>query len=189
MLRADLAAAGIPYRDSSGHVVDFHALRHSFITHLVASGVSVKTAQTLARHSTPSLTIGRYSHASRDDLVQAIEGLPFLSAAPAPPSVPTTTCTEDSDTVVAKLAAHRQRAVDGGGQTETGPGGEAPIVPVQNVTDPAGSNLRDAITLGGTGRGQTDTDMNAGGGIRTHTKVTLRRILSPLRLPFRHAGR
>lgn len=28
----------------------------------------------------------------------------------------------------------------------------------------------------------------AGGGSRTHTEETLRRILSPLRLPFRHAG-
>ena|GEM_PF-6128088 len=30
--------------------------------------------------------------------------------------------------------------------------------------------------------------LNTGGGIRTHTGVTPRRILSPLRLPFRHAG-
>jgi len=31
MLRADLAAAGIVYRDAEGGVVDFHALRHTFI--------------------------------------------------------------------------------------------------------------------------------------------------------------
>ena len=30
--------------------------------------------------------------------------------------------------------------------------------------------------------------LNTGGGNRTHTGVTPRRILSPLRLPFRHAG-
>ena len=30
--------------------------------------------------------------------------------------------------------------------------------------------------------------MIAGGGIRTHMLVTQRRILSPLRLPFRHTG-
>jgi integrase/recombinase XerD len=79
MLRVDLTSAGIPYRDGSGRVLDFHALRHSFITHLVASGASVKVAQTLARHSTPSLTIGRYAHASLHDVAGALEGLPKLS--------------------------------------------------------------------------------------------------------------
>ncbi len=44
--------------DSSGRVADFHALRVSYITLLVKSGVSVKVAQELARHSTPTLTLG-----------------------------------------------------------------------------------------------------------------------------------
>jgi hypothetical protein len=35
MLRVDLEAAGIPYRDTAGRVVDFHALRASYITYLV----------------------------------------------------------------------------------------------------------------------------------------------------------
>ena len=30
MLKADLEAAGIPYRDDAGRVADFHALRHTF---------------------------------------------------------------------------------------------------------------------------------------------------------------
>ena len=30
MLRVDLEAAGIPYRDEAGQVADFHALRHSY---------------------------------------------------------------------------------------------------------------------------------------------------------------
>ena len=38
--------------------VDFHALWVTDVSSLVASGASVKTCQTLARHSTPHLTIG-----------------------------------------------------------------------------------------------------------------------------------
>src|SRR5262249_2679259 len=34
MFRADAEAAGIVLRDNSGRVVDFHALRHTFITNL-----------------------------------------------------------------------------------------------------------------------------------------------------------
>lgn len=73
MLAADLERAGIPYRDAAGRVADFHALRHSYISDLVRRKVSVKVAQTLARHSTPSLTIGLYSHADDPELRSALE--------------------------------------------------------------------------------------------------------------------
>ena len=59
MVRQDLEQVGIPYQDADGRFADFHASRHTFVTNLVASRVSVKVAQTLARHSTPTLTIGR----------------------------------------------------------------------------------------------------------------------------------
>lgn len=74
MLKVDLAAAGIPYRDSAGRVVDFHALRHSYITHLVRSGVNPKLVQTLARHSTITLTLDRYTSVESDDVRKALEG-------------------------------------------------------------------------------------------------------------------
>ena len=48
--------------------MDFHAVRVAYITNLVTSGASVKTCQTLARHSTPSLTIGVYAKASLHDI-------------------------------------------------------------------------------------------------------------------------
>jgi integrase len=84
MLRLDLGAAGIPYETDEG-VVDFHALRAAYITNLVNSGASVKTCQTLARHSTPTLTIGVYAKASLHDVAGAVEGLPDLtSQAPTP---------------------------------------------------------------------------------------------------------
>jgi hypothetical protein len=55
-----------------------------YISNLVASGASVKTCQVLARHSTPSLTIGIYAKASLHDLVGAVDALPDLT--PAAPS-------------------------------------------------------------------------------------------------------
>ncbi len=75
MLRVDLEAAGVPYETSEG-VVDFHGTRVAYITNLVASGASVKTCQTLARHSTPALTIGVYAKAALHDVKGAVENLP-----------------------------------------------------------------------------------------------------------------
>ena len=72
MLRVDLEAAGIDYETPSG-VIDFHALRATYVSHLVASGASVKTCQTLARHSTASMTIGIYAKASLHDVQGAVE--------------------------------------------------------------------------------------------------------------------
>jgi len=76
MIRQDLRAAGIDYADESGAVIDFHSLRHSYISRIVASGASVKVCQELARHSTPTLTIGRYAHLRMYDLSKALDGLP-----------------------------------------------------------------------------------------------------------------
>lgn len=77
---ADLRAAGIAQVDESDKVVDFHALRHSFITALVQSGAAVKEAQELARHSTPLLTYGRYAHVTLNDTMRALNRMPDYSA-------------------------------------------------------------------------------------------------------------
>jgi len=66
------------YEDSAGRFADFHATRHTYVSGIVAGGASVKTAQELARHSDPRLTIGRYSHARLHDLTGALESLPDL---------------------------------------------------------------------------------------------------------------
>ncbi len=79
MFRADVEAAGIAYRDASGLVADFHSLRHTFISNLAASGVHPKTAQQLARHSTITLTMDRYTHSYRGDESEALALLPDLS--------------------------------------------------------------------------------------------------------------
>ena len=76
MLRKDLEAAMIPYRDGAGRVVDFHALRHTFISNVVRSEASVKHCQELARHSDPKLTMNVYTHLDVKDLAAVLEGLP-----------------------------------------------------------------------------------------------------------------
>ncbi len=83
MLRRDLARAGIPYQTEEG-VVDFHALRHTFISHLSRSGTDPKVVQALARHSTFALTYDRYGHAFRADLVRAVQQLPYCQSQEQP---------------------------------------------------------------------------------------------------------
>ena len=79
MIRADLADANIPYRDTGGRVADFHSLRHTFISNLANSGVHPKTAQALARHSTITLTMDRYTHSLVEQRADAVARLPDLS--------------------------------------------------------------------------------------------------------------
>jgi integrase len=83
MRKADPESEGIPYATEDG-VVDFHALRHSYITLLVASGVRPKTCQTLARHSTITLTMDRYAHVGLSDQATALEDFPSLLPSAAP---------------------------------------------------------------------------------------------------------
>ena len=84
MIQADLEVAGIAYRDADGRVVDFHALRHSFVTALARSNAPVKVVQTLARHSTPALTLGVYSHVGIHDQSAALAALPDQPGADGP---------------------------------------------------------------------------------------------------------
>jgi integrase len=81
MIQADLEAAGIAYRDGSDRVADFHALRHSFITSLAMSKAPVKVIQSLARHSTPTLTLGIYAHVGLYDQTSALDALPTTNPA------------------------------------------------------------------------------------------------------------
>ena len=64
--------------DASGRHADFHALRHTFITGLVAGGVNPKVAQTLARHFVITLTMDRYAHAYAGNIAAALDALPDL---------------------------------------------------------------------------------------------------------------
>ncbi len=80
MLKDDLKEAEIPYVDESGRVFDFHALRHQFISNLAESGIHPKIAQQLARHSTITLTMDRYTHSQDQKILEALEQMPSVSA-------------------------------------------------------------------------------------------------------------
>jgi site-specific recombinase XerD len=64
----DLAAASIPERDERNRVVDIHALRVTFGTHLCAAGVPLRAAQAAMRHSKPELTANNYTTPSGSTL-------------------------------------------------------------------------------------------------------------------------
>ena len=57
----------MPLKTNKG-VADFHAGRGTHIRNPVASGSSVKTCQTLARHADPAHAIGIYAKASLHDV-------------------------------------------------------------------------------------------------------------------------
>ncbi|HSR73106.1 MAG TPA: site-specific integrase, partial [Kiloniellales bacterium] len=82
ILDRDLAAAGIPKRDERNRVVDVHALRVTFGTHLCAAGVPLRTAQAAMRHSKPELTANVYTDPKLLDVAGAIAALPALVLGP-----------------------------------------------------------------------------------------------------------
>ncbi len=104
MFQADIAAAGIAYRDDAGKVADFHSLRHTFISNLAAGGVHPKVAQSLARHSTITLTMDRYTHSYHGEQAAALEVLPDLS--PSDRKKNQATGTDGVDTSPKNLARH-----------------------------------------------------------------------------------
>ena len=70
--------------DAQGRRVDFHALRHTFVSNLSAARVHPKTTQALARHSTITLTMDRYTHLDSAGHWEALDALPDLDAPAAP---------------------------------------------------------------------------------------------------------
>ena len=76
-MEADLKRAGLT-KWGIGGKVDFHALRVAYITHIIEAGADIKTAQTLARHCSPQLTIGIYAKARPEKMramVEAVGGI------------------------------------------------------------------------------------------------------------------
>ncbi len=76
----------LSYENAKGEFADFHSLRHRFVTELVNAGVMPKDAKELARHSTITLTMDRYAHATLEGTAAA---LGKLAAPRVPPGVPT----------------------------------------------------------------------------------------------------
>ena len=88
-LDKELLIAGIPKSTPAGKL-DFHACRVAYINLVIESGVSVKEAQTLARHATPQLTMNVYGRVREESLAQAGEKMAqsLLSEAECAPCVP-----------------------------------------------------------------------------------------------------
>jgi integrase len=74
--RAIREASGFLMAQNDDGKADFHALRHTFISNLASNGVHPKLAKELARHSTITLTMDRYSHVGLLDMNGALECLP-----------------------------------------------------------------------------------------------------------------
>jgi integrase len=73
MLKADLAAAKIPYIDDAERYADFHCLRHTTGSLLAAGGVHPKIAQSIMRHGDINLTMPLYAHTLRGQESEAVK--------------------------------------------------------------------------------------------------------------------
>jgi len=73
MLHADLRRCGINPQGDDGSIVDTHSLRYAYVSALANSGATLKTLQTLARHSDPKLTMNIYAHVQAYALHGAVE--------------------------------------------------------------------------------------------------------------------
>lgn len=78
-VRKDLEHAGIPLRDDLGRRVDFHSLRMTFGTTLLANGVHPIVVKELMRHSDLKLTTNLYNDSSQLPLAQGVGALPSIA--------------------------------------------------------------------------------------------------------------
>jgi len=125
MLREDLKEAKIKEKDSDGRIVDFHALRHTYITNLARGGVQPQVAKQLARHGSITLTIDRYTHVRLEDERSALEALPDLEPKKEEEEGEKKIAAAASDSSV--LQSHLQ-SEDGNGETGGDTGGRKPRI-------------------------------------------------------------
>ena len=100
-----LVLASIPRKDGDGHVVNVHALRHTFATRLARAGVPLQQAAYLTGHKTLSVLMQIYTHLQADDVRNAVSR---LSLGPAK--------------VGNNLAMRRKRAKSPSAPDDTSPG-------------------------------------------------------------------
>jgi len=84
--KVDLEAAGIDYKDARGNKTDFHALRTTYCTLMVSTGVAPRVAQELMRHSDIKLTMKNYTDTNLLPTASAIHGLPNFATPVATPN-------------------------------------------------------------------------------------------------------
>ena len=90
-----MKAAGIEWKNDEGQRIDFLALRTTLVTQLVRAGVTLATAQRLARHSTPALTAKNYTRLELSDLAGSVA---ILTAPSSSPETLAATGTDDAGT-------------------------------------------------------------------------------------------
>jgi len=136
--------------DAGGRVVDFHALRHTFITSLANAGVHPSTAQALARHSSITLTMDRYTHSDAGRETEAISRLPDLGL----PDVAAArkTGTDDADSLGVLLGVSQGTNGPGAGDSMVQNGGKGrnrrtqrkgPETPENGVSGPCKRGVRE----------------------------------------------
>ncbi len=169
MLRADLEAAEVAEKDEAGRVVDFHSLRHTFITNLCNGGVHPKTAQALARHSTIGLTMDRYTHLVAASQTNAVAVLPDLDAPDASEAMATGT---DGEPVLAECLLSKH------GQDDTACDG------LRRAHDAESQGAKSSKSLSGLEKhGVSDTMMRHAGEWRNGRRIGLK-----IRFPQRGSG-
>ena len=119
MLRVDLAVAGVPVEvdgPEGTETRDFHALRSVYISNVIRAGADLKQAMTLARHSDPKLTAGRYARTRLHDLGSVVDKLPESTVTPTQPVVLRLTGTDDNGVVREESGAATGAAAGGSRQ-------------------------------------------------------------------------
>ncbi len=168
-------------KDAAECNVDFHALRHTFITRLARSGVAPAVAKSLARHSTITLTMDHYTHTLVEDERDALDRLPSIGGNVPTRKVAQATGTYDATGAdAAQRAAHLQRAEF--------PGDQQPATPVTTDGDtdcgvslPAGECKRmQKRRLGITEQHSATPAAAEISGGPCWTRTSDRRIMSPL---------
>ena len=174
MLRVDLAAAEVPYRDSAGLVFDFHALRCQCATLADAAGISPRVVQRLMRHSTLELT-GRYTRPRMVDIEGAAAALPDLRSSLSTAVLRAATGTEGQP--ISNLFAHHlPTGGDGSGRIVSAAGG----TDVENEPTGPSRNPLPLAELDGAGRPGSATGGNAPRRTRTYNKLIKSQLLYQL---------
>lgn len=111
-LRADLAMAGIAYKDEAGRYVDFHSLRVSLSTMLAANRVSPRATQALMRHTDPRLTASVYTDEKLLPLATELLNVPSIPAPGTTPALVNAVPAEhDMKSLVADLSASQKQSL------------------------------------------------------------------------------
>jgi integrase len=142
----------LSYTDQTDRVADFHALRHTFITNLASGGVHPKTAQTLARHSTVTLTMDRYAHSDGAAEQAALQALPQVGQVLARPQQPDPAAQASGDKSGGDDESHDSRS-----DAEQTPAGES-ADPQRDYKSAPEADAPDAAGTGGDHWAQTELE-------------------------------